>query len=233
MAVEQSLKDLEWLKEKWGCFSASEMFKLLSDGKGEMFGVGAKTYIEEVAIEAYTMFNQDENVSTWSMEKGKMKEFESHQYHKNTYLMGLPNIIYCGGGNPVFKKYNEYSGCSPDSIINRPNGEIMFGAEYKNNGSKQHFRDLRLIDTSKDLLTQHKDDYTQVQFSMMCYGVDLWHWCSYNEYFPENDKMLLIECEQDKQFQDNLDIRLSMAIKIRNRIIEQRMNNYKGEISFK
>ena len=45
------LKD-EWLLARRGRFTASEIGKLLSKGKGaEMFGTGALTYIRKKAIE--------------------------------------------------------------------------------------------------------------------------------------------------------------------------------------
>src|SRR5258708_7461311 len=133
----------KWLLDKWGCFSASEMYKLLSKGVGsDMFGVLAKTYIEEVAIEAYTMFNTDENVETYAMKMGKINEAQSVGYYKS--LLSLVNIEYFGGGNPIFKKYCEDSGCSPDVLIKKPDLSVSFGAEFKNNQRKQHFKDLRL-----------------------------------------------------------------------------------------
>lgn len=221
----------QWLLEKWGCFSASEMHKLLSKGVGEMFGAGAKTYIEEVAIESYTMFNMDENVETYSMKMGKVNEAQSFAYYK--ILLGFEGLEYFGDNNPIFKRYCEDSGCSPDCLATKPDGTVSFGSEFKNNQRKQHFRDLRLINDCLDLKKCHEDDYTQCQFSMMCFKTDLWHWCSYNEYFPAKDKMLIIEVKEDKQFQDNLYVRLLMAKKIKHRIIEQRNNDYKGEINFK
>ncbi len=222
----------QWLMDKWGCFSASEMHKLLSKGVGsDMFGVAAKTYIEETAIDAYTMFSTDENVETYAMKMGKVNEAQSFGYLK--MLLGVEILEYYGGANPIFKKYCPDSGCSPDCTAPLPDGGISFGVELKNNQRKQHFRDLRLIADPIDLKREHLDDFTQCQFSMMCYKTDLWLWCSYNEYFPAQDKMLIIEVAADKSFQDNLGVRLQMAKKIKYRIIEQRKNNYKGEINFK
>jgi len=232
MITTDTTAEEQWLLEKWGCFSASEMHKLLSKGVGEMFGVGAKTYIEEVAIEGYTLFSMEENVETQSMRNGKMKEAECAGYYAR--MLNIDQYFeYFGGGNPVFKKYCPDSGCSPDGLVKLPDGIVSFGSEFKNNQRKQHFRDLRLIKDQFDLKNQHIDDYTQCQFSMMCYKTNLWHWCSYNEYFPARDKMLIIEVAEDKPFQDNLQVRLMMAKKIKHRIIEQRMNDYKGEIDFK
>lgn len=221
----------KWLMDKWGCFSASKNHLLLSKGVGEMFGKGAKTYIEEVAIEAYTMFNTEESVETYAMKMGKIRESESFSRYRR--LLGVDFLQYHGGDNPIFKKYCVDSGCSPDCTAPKADGTLSFGAEFKNNQRKQHFTDLRTIDDQFDLKNEHLDDYMQCQFSMMCYNVNLWHWCSCNEYFPERDKMLIIEVKEDKQFQDNFYIRLQMAKKIKHRIIEQRMNDYKGDIDFK
>lgn len=229
--VKDTSVEETWLIEKWGCFSASEMYKLLSKGVGEMFGSTAKSYIEETAIDAYTMFSMDENVETYAMKMGKIKEPQSFGYLK--MLLGVDILEYYGGDNPIFKKYCPDSGCSPDLTAPMPDGTVSFGGELKNNQRKQHFRDLRLLKEQKDLQQYHIDDFTQCQFSMMCYKTDLWLWCSYNEYFPDRDKMLIIEVKQDKNFQDNLDVRLQMAKKIKHRIIEERKNDYKGEINFK
>ena len=234
MISTDTTSEEQWLLKRWGTFSASQIHKILSKGVGEMFGAGAKSYIEEVAIESYTMFSMDENVESYAMKMGKVNEAAC--FGEYARLLNLPGMVYYGGSNPVFKEFDKDSGCSPDAVlpIDASNESIIsFGAEFKNNQRKQHFKDLRLIADQYDIKKEHIDDYSQCQFSMMCYKVDLWHWVSRNEYFPAKDRMLIIEMKEDKPFQDNLQVRLMMAQKVKRRIIEQRMNDYKGEIDFK
>lgn len=222
----EDLED-EWRKKKWGCFSASEIYKLLVPGAKGMFGEGAMTYIKRIAREAYTMYNEDDKGFTSNaMRNGTMKEPESfgHLYK----LLGFEGLQYCGIGEPVFQYFDADSGCSPDVLAPKPDGIISFGAELKNPKGDTHFSYLidekDKINDQWDLKNKLIKFYSQCQFSMMSYKCDLWLWCSYNEYFPLKDRMLIIEVKKDDNFQNNLEARLVMAEKKKYEFLEQLKN---------
>jgi hypothetical protein len=217
----------KWLQEKWGKFGASDMHKLWSKGKGEMFGEGAKTHIKKVARQAYTMFNTCDSVETYAMKMGKVNEPQSFGYLYN--LLGIPNLQYYGSGNPIFLPHieNDFktdTGCSPDSCAITKDNRISFGMEFKNPSGDTHWDYLTDITDQNSLKTVCKDFYTQIQFSMACTGTDLWLWCSYNEYFPEKHKALIIECTPDKEFMGELNERILKAIEKKYELIEEMKN---------
>lgn len=215
-----------WLQLKWGRFSASEIHKLLSKGRGnEMFGSGAITYIEQVARQAYTLFNDDENAETYAMKMGKAKEAEAFTHYSR--LIGFTGLEYYGESNPIFKEYCPESGCSPDCIAFKPDGTVSFGAEFKNPASKAHWSYLRNIKDQWDLRKECEEYYAQIQFTLMCYDAELWHFVSYNEYYPFKDRMLIIEVKPDKNYQTNLKIRLDMGKKKKAEFLEEMKNRHK------
>jgi len=220
-----------WLKIKWQKFSSSTLHPLTINGKGEMFGEGAKTAIMKVARQSYTMFNMEDKVETYDMRVGIAKEPECFAFYKR--LIGLEALTHHGGANPIFKHFTNDSGCSPDCTAPIPDTDkISFGAEFKNPSGETHFKYLFDIEKQEDLKKVKPEYYTQVQFSMMCYDVDIWHWASYNEFFPLKERMLILEVKKDFQFCNNLEIRLMQASKLKNKIVEMRMNGYKGTIDF-
>lgn len=207
-------KEDAWLRMKWGMLSASEIDVLMIQAKEGLFGQGALTYIERVARETYTAFNTDENVETFAMKKGKVKEALAFAHYFR--LMGrMPQLEYFGGGNPYFKKYSEGSGASPDCVawIDKEKELVSFGAEFKCPDSKTHWRYLLKIKDQWDLKKESGDYYGQCQHNMMTFKTDLWHWTSYNEHYPFEDQMLIVEVKADKDYQTKLDLRIKQAEK--------------------
>lgn len=222
ISIDDATAEEAWKVKKWGKFSASEIDVLSVQPKNGVFSDGAMTYIEDVAREAYTIFNDDDNVETYAMKKGKMKESQSYGHYRR--LMGdFAGLEYFGGGNPYFEQYCADSGASPDCVawINKAEKIASFGAELKNPNAKTHWEYLRTIKDQIDLKMSNRKYYGQVQFNMMTFKVDLWHWCSYNEYFPFKDQMLILEVKADKVYQSNLAIRLKMAVKKKWELIEE------------
>lgn len=219
-------KEEQWKLARFGKFTASEIHKLLSKGKGsEMFGEGARTYIKQKAVDNYTGY-EDRNVQTYAMMMGKVKEPEAYALYCK--LLGFPGIKYFGGGDPVFIEYGPDAGCSPDALAYMPDDTISFGADFKCPTRDTHWdylTEFKGKDKNQfDLRRVCEDYYAQIQFTMMCVKCELYHFVSYNEYFPFNDRMLILEIKPDKPYQANLDIRLKMAIKERNRLIEELKN---------
>lgn len=217
-----------WHLKRRGKFTASEDYKLLVPGKkGEMFGDGAMTYIEDKAIEMTTrMWERPELEEAKSILHGKAHEYPAYQEYvrvtRNT------DMVYFGEANPVFYPYEplaEEAGGSPDSgIINIVDGygKIEMGAEIKcPKNPKNHFQRLRWRD-QWDIKSNYILCYTQIQKLMMCTGALEWHFVSYDDrqlFRPK--KIKIIEVKPDKKFQDNLEIRLRQAIKEKYRLISE------------
>lgn len=222
-----SEKDYEWRQQKWGCFSASEAFKLIVPGKGELFSEGGHTYIKRIAREACTLYNEeDRGFKSIAMQNGTAKEPESF-FHLEK-LLGFDGLQYMGGGEPEFKFLNPDVGCSPDAIAPLSDGRISFGCELKNPTGDTHFG--YLIDEKDqikdwmDLKQKQIKYYTQIQTSLLCYGCDHWIFASYNEYFQFKDRMLIIEVPRDVNFINNLEVRFAQAVKKKYELVERLMN---------
>lgn len=222
----------QWKLDKWGKFSASEEWKLMAKGTMDkktltipMFSEGGMTYIGEVAREAYTLYNEEDNGESFAMRNGKAKEHISFGWLINKVLK-TDVLTYYGNLNPIFQLYTADSGTSPDSVAwkDYAAGIASFGAELKNPTAKVHMEYLMTIKDQQDLKAKCLNYYTQVQKAMMTFKTDLWLWCSHNEYFPEKDRMLIIEVKADKNFQNDLDARIAAATKEKYKIIEQLKN---------
>lgn len=218
---------LNWKRKKWGMFSASLIHHLLIPGTADKktglkdsFGKGALTYIHQIASQSYIEFNDEEDgAESFSMKEGKRREPISAGHYQR--IIGLDNMVYFGG-QPEFFKYNEHSGCSPDLVVwkGETNWIASFGAEFKNPKRDTHMDYLIEIKTWEDLKEKCPDYYAQCQFCMMTLKADLWHWVSHHEYYPTKDRLLIIEVPANKKFQDELDVKLSMAIKKKNEFVE-------------
>lgn len=211
----------EWRRAKWGCFSASEIDNLMTPGKGETFSPGGIAYIERIARESYTAFNDSENGMSYAMKMGKRKESEAFQYYKR--MMGIDDFEYYGGGNPYFEKYTEHAGASPDCILwkDKPKKIVSFGGEFKCPTSKIHWDYIRNLKTQFDLRQMNPQYYGQCQMNLLTFKAELWHWCSYNEYYPPKHRMFFLEVVPDKTYQSNLKIRIQMATKRKLELLEE------------
>lgn len=207
-----------WRMIKWGKFSASEIHNLMSRGRDQMFGEGAWSYIHRIAREAMTAFNDDENNMSKAMFKGKMKEAEAFNYYRQ--IIGINSLEYFGGGNPLFEHYTKDSGASPDCLYRRKN-EVRWGAEFKCPTSKVHWDYIRNIKDQFDLQKIDPLYYGQCQFGMMTFKTDLWHWCTYNEYYPVKWRMHLIEIKTDISYQTNLKVRIAQGTAEKYKLINE------------
>lgn len=221
-----------WLQEKKGMFSASESWKILDKPtvmpKGAtvlpMFTVAGETYIEEMAIEEYTLFDSTEGLLSKAMKDGLKTEPEAYQYLIK--VAGLSDLVYHGDGNPKFFKYGKDAGASPDSALYKPDGSVSMGAEFKCPSQKTHWEYLKSIKNSNDLRRVDSNYWCQVQFTMMVLNCDLWLWESYNPYFPLNQQGLIIEVPKDDKFVREANLRVKEAGKRKWAWIERAKNNF-------
>lgn len=210
-----------WKIARLGRFTASNIYKLESKGSGTLFGKGALTYIKETAVDAYTLF-EDRNVQTYAMMMGKINEPEAFAFYSK--LIGFAGLEYYGGGNPIFKELGEHAGGSPDAGAPMPDGTWSFGAELKCPDRDTHWDYLTEIKDMYDLRRISPAYFGQTQFLMKVFNCDLWHWVSYSSYFPIKDRGHIIEVKKDNRWQDDMEARLVMAIKMKVELVEGMKN---------
>lgn len=198
----------EWITERLGKFTASDIHKLMEKGRGgEYFGKGAKTYIRQKAAEILTQEPVNGgrlNIS--SLEWGSAHEHEAVQlFEQETEF----TVEYFGGANPKFFDYTNFSGGSPDGIAN---GTTVLEVKCPYN-SGEHIEHL-LLNSAEDLLEYYPEAYWQIQFNMLCTGCKNGYFISYDPRFAEEPlRLKYVYIEQNEEHALLLKERLAEAEK--------------------
>jgi len=217
-----------WFLQRWSRFTASENYKLLiGGGNGDTFGPGAMTYIKQKVLEMCThMQERPELDNVQSLLHGKMYEFPA--YKALVAATGYNNLVYLGEDNPLFLEYEPLakdSGGSPDVISMRSDSTVDIVAEIKcPKNPMYHFERLKWK-SQWDVKEGYASCYCQIQNLMMITNARLGLFTSFDDRQIRPDKKAkIIEILPDRKFQDNLDLRLRMAVKEKYRIYDEYMN---------
>lgn len=219
MVNEPSGKDL-WYAERLSKFTASEIYKLLTYSKDNLFSKGAFSYIKKKAIEACTCYWENEQLEfvkplLWG------KRYEQPAFEAYIKYTGFKDMRYFGTENPIFLTYNQESGGSPDGLLG-DGIKIKVGLELKCPFSSSTHFDYHSYKNQWDLKDNVPEYYAQIQFLLMITKSPLWHWVSFDERFKEPKKRIkLIEVESDSRFQNDLEIRILQAIVERNKMVKE------------
>ncbi len=215
-----------WFLQRHGKFSASEVYKLLTPPKSTsaVWSPGAITYIEEKAIQSISdLWERPELEETGSLLYGKVHEMPAYE----AYIRATRNtsMTYMGTENPIFLEYEplkEESGGTPDAVNILANGSVDHGAEIKNPVNPvYHFRRLKWTNQF-DIKEGYPLCYTQIQKLLMVTNAPTWDFVSYDarqRYTPK--KIKIIQVKPDQKFQDNLHVRIEMAIKEKYKLISE------------
>lgn len=217
----------QWFVARWSKFTASENYKLLIQSGAAMFSPGAWTYIKTKALEMATMmWERPEVEEVKSLLHGRMYEYPA--YKALVSVTGYNSLVYLGTENPLFLEYeplSKESGGSPDCISQKSDASVDIVAELKcPKNPMYHFERLKWKN-QWDIKENYFSAYTQIQNLLMITGAGLGLFGSYDErQINVSKKIKVIEVKPDKKFQDNLDIRLRMAVKEKYKIFEEHMN---------
>jgi hypothetical protein len=228
MISYKSSADLDqWHQQRWSKFTASENYKLLPSGGVNSFSPGGYTYIKQKVLQMTTaIWERPEMEEVQALLHGKMYEYPA--YKALVEATGYP-LHYLGEENPLFLEYEPLkgeSGGSPDSISLNSDATVDIVAEIKcPKNPMYHFERLKWKD-QWDIKENYSQCYCQIQNLMLITNARLGLFVSYDERQIRQDKKAkIIEVLPDKKFQDNLDIRLRMAVKEKYRIFEEYMNS--------
>lgn len=219
--MSEYFSNTEWLLQRLGRFTASEIHKLFTGGRRVMteeeqkqeklnggkrktidtlFGDTAETYIRKKLAEILTGEVKEE-LDTKQAEWGKMHEPEAYMvFEKRTGLYGN----YYGVANPKFFPYGESAGCSPDWEI-----EALMGADFKcPYNSDEHIKNL-LLKNEEDFKNKRWEYYCQGQMGMYVRGWKVFHFVSYDpRMIKEQHKMKIIKSYPDVKWRQELELRL-------------------------
>lgn len=199
----------QWKGERLGKFTASEIGKLMVKGrsKDQYFGDGAMTYIESRAAEILTQEPVTDLEGMKAIEWGNAHEPEAAMLFAEKF----PDFIYYGKENSKFFPYEPvklWAGGSPDGLIPR-----RAVTEFKCPDNSTHHIKYWRMKVGTDLKETKPIYYGQVQFNMMCTGVDLGYFVSYDPRPLEREvRMKILEVPYDKAYCKELDERLKRAV---------------------
>lgn len=218
----------EWKKIRWGKFTGSNGHRLM--------GKGFETYVNEVACERYTEYEDTGFDGTWEMRQGKIKEPEAFKFHEKilkqlspAFTDGSLIIEYYGDNNPFFKEFDMepfkgWMGNSLDTLISRKDRTPYLTGEYKCPKRDTHMFYLQHIKDAADLKEHKPEYYWQIQSGLLNFGCDLSHFCSYNEYFPIDQRMHIVNIPANKNDQRAFKLKLTQGIEKATEIIESLRN---------
>lgn len=176
----------QWMMERCGKFTASEIHKLMVPGKSKnYFGDAAESYIRNKAAEVLTMeINNGGRLNTYAMEWGNAHEYEAVRRFEEDYK--LP-VEYFGGANPKFYEYSSFSGGSPDGFA----GEDAIIEVKCPFNSSEHLSHL-LLNDEIDIKSYCKEYYWQMVFNMICTNTNQAYFISYDPRFADEKLQLKV-----------------------------------------
>jgi hypothetical protein len=204
------MSNQQWKSDRLGRFTASEIGKLMtkSRAKDQYFGDTAMTYIESRAAEILTQEPASDLEGMRAIEWGNTHEPEAAELFAE--YIGC-DFTYYGKNNSKFFPYEPvkmWAGGSPDGIV--PHKAV---AEFKcPESSTQHIKHCRLK-VAADLKDLKPLYYGQIQFNMMCTGLDLGYFMSYDpRQLERNLRRKILVVPYDKAYCAELDERLKRAV---------------------
>jgi hypothetical protein len=206
----------DWLTQRVGKFTASEIHNLLvsARGKSDEFGKTAMSYIKEKAAE--TLTGECEQVSSKAMEWGIFQEPNAiAAYIKRTGQ----DVNYYGTENPLFIEWGNCAGGSPDGTTETHLLEVK--CPYR---SVNHLENL-LLD-AETFKSERAEYYAQIQFNMLITNKSQAHFISYDPRMAcEQQQLFILEINEDKIYQNILTQRIARAEIELNKIITKIINN--------
>ncbi|WP_404812041.1 lambda exonuclease family protein [Capnocytophaga canimorsus] len=196
-------KQTDWLKQRQGKFTASNIHRLMTYEDKDELPKGALTYIEEVAIDILTEGKGNDHYLSSDMERGN--EMELTAVERFEQITGLK--CYATGDNQQFIKQNDYLGGTPDGLIN--NDALI---EVKCPKSKTHFFNLNNLKNANDLKKHYKEYYWQIQANLSVTNRKTAYFISFDDRFlNEEQQILIIEVERCDLDIEKLQKRVDMA----------------------
>lgn len=217
-----------WLVERWTKFTSSEIHKLLCGGKkpGDIFGAGAMTYIKQKALEMSTVVQERYELDeVESCLHGKVYEQPAYEWYINQTKDY--DMHHMGSENPVFLPYEplrEEVGGSPDGLNLRKDATVKKLLEIKCPKNSMYHFDRLIWSSQWDLKEKYISCYAQIQHLLMITGAESADFLSFDDRQARKEKKgKIINVLPDKKFQDNLDLRIRLAIKEKYRIYNEHM----------
>jgi len=196
----------EWFRERWGKFTASTFYKLMSSGRGkdQIFGKVALGYINEKIDEIITSHDVDMGnfAGNKATEWGEYWETPAREaFEEKTGL----KVDLVG-----FILIEDFFGGSPDGYI-KDHAIIEIKCPFS---TVNHTENLFLKDEN-DFRDAHEDYYIQMQVNMMAMKVDKGYFISYDpRKLQASLKLKIIEVQKNETICAEILMKYHEAMKI-------------------
>lgn len=215
----------EWLKQRLGRFTASEIHRLMGDCKRDMteeelkewkdknpkstakqcvdpklLSMGAMSYVLEVASERLTGQPAKFVFENQAMKWGKLHEPIGKQLYGAVYDVVVQDAQFIPVGT--------YAGASPDGLI----GEDM-GCEFKCPESPAVHMKYRTLQNYMDLKDNHPDHYWQCIDGLWVTKRKIWKFISYHPFYEPAKQLKIINVPAVAEDLALLEIKLEAAEK--------------------
>lgn len=196
----------EWIQERLGRFTASEIHKLIPSGKGgNVFSETGKTYILEKLVELETGFPASDIYGP-ALDWGTEHEPMAREWY--TKLTG--NVVQ----EAYFEPYGTHAGGSPDGLVGEL-GIIEIKCPFK---TVNHFK-YRMARKADDLPAEY---FWQIQMNLLCTGRS---WCDFVSFDPrvrtKELGIFILRVSAAKAEQELLKSRIADAVLLLNQYREQ------------
>ena len=204
-----------WLKERWGKFTASEIHRLMTNGKAkDSLSVGAMTYIREKVAEQLSEFSSND-FSSAAMDWGREHELEAIQAFESLTEIRVDQT----GENQQFilSECGNWGG-TPDGIT------FESGVEVKCPESKTHLLYLSIVD-AETLKAEEAKYHWQIQACMALTGKGHWHFVSYDpRFYAEHLRLHHCVIERVEEDVELMLHRIDLAVKQKDRLLKSISN---------
>ena len=196
----------EWIQERLGRFTASEIHKLIPSGKGgNVFSETGKTYILEKLVELETGFPASDIYGP-ALDWGTEHEPMAREWY--TKLTG--NVVQ----EAYFEPYGTHAGGSPDGLVGEL-GIIEIKCPFR---TVNHFK-YRMARKADDLPAEY---FWQIQMNLLCTGRS---WCDFVSFDPrvrtKELGIFILRVSAGKSEQELLKSRIADAVLLLNQYREQ------------
>ena len=196
----------EWFEARKGRFTASEIHKLLGV-KG--LGLTGESYIFEKAIEDVYGLDEDDNFTSFDMQRGVTLEPLAFRKFKENKELEFLEV-----NEATFFPYGEHAGASPDGLVD--NDAIL---EIKCPRSTKFFN---LVAKGIDAID--KEYYYQMQMQIMCTNSIKAYFFNYI-IFNGQEMWHEIEIQRDEKVIDLIKSRIEEAIVLKKEFMQYLTNN--------
>lgn len=208
--IEQNSPD--WFNLRLGLFTSSQIYVLMQTSRSGGFSKSADTYIKTKALELiYPLAT--EGFTNAAMQWGHDHEPDA----RNVYELQTGRAVTNGG----FWKLNEYTGSSPDGLIDDGLGSVEIKCPY----NRINHLSYSLCESPLDLLNEKKEYFYQCHHQMLCTGREYVDFMSYDPRLLSSKGFLhVIRIERDEMIIDEMMSNIEKAGEERDRIVNYFLN---------